>query len=242
MVVPLARKSGEICTAQLILQPISFKSDRLLNSQEVFRSNKLSKFIPPITKEINMKKLLLAAVLAVTIGLTGCAATVDRTSSTGASTAAPVQPVTDANASKSVLLSVAGSKEVTASKDFQTIADEIQRGISEKLVPAGATLKMDAGAALPTTTTPAAAGTKVVVTVLDYRYVSTGMRFAFGIMTGNAYINAKIELFDLQSGKKLTEQVFNTSSSAFQGIFSAMTAKQVDALGDEVLALVRPRG
>ena len=102
---------------------------------------------------------------------------------------------------------------------------------------AGATLNMATSAA--SLTTP---GTKIVVTILDYRYVSTGMRYAFGIMTGNAYINAKIELFDLQSNKKLTEQTFNTSSSAFQGIFSAMTAKQVDAMGEEVLALVRPRG
>ena len=30
MVVPLAPKSGEICTGQIILQPISLKSDRLL--------------------------------------------------------------------------------------------------------------------------------------------------------------------------------------------------------------------
>ena len=30
MVVPLAQESGEICTGQVILQPISFKPDRLL--------------------------------------------------------------------------------------------------------------------------------------------------------------------------------------------------------------------
>ena len=30
MVVPLAMESGEICTGQIILQPISLKSDRLL--------------------------------------------------------------------------------------------------------------------------------------------------------------------------------------------------------------------
>ena len=30
MVVPLALESGELCTGQVILQPISLKSDRLL--------------------------------------------------------------------------------------------------------------------------------------------------------------------------------------------------------------------
>ena len=33
MVVPLAQESGEICTAQVVLQPISFKSDRMLSPQ-----------------------------------------------------------------------------------------------------------------------------------------------------------------------------------------------------------------
>ena len=31
MVVPLALESGELCTGQVILQPISLKSDRLLD-------------------------------------------------------------------------------------------------------------------------------------------------------------------------------------------------------------------
>lgn len=184
-----------------------------------------------------MKKIFCAFATSTIVAMTGCAVTVDRTSTNGTSSSVPIQPVTEASASKNVLLSVTGSKEILATKDFQIIADEIQRGVTEKLTPAGATLNMATSAALLTTP-----GTKIVVTILDYRYVSTGMRYAFGIMTGNAYINAKIELFDLQSNKKLTEQTFNTSSSAFQGIFSAMTAKQVDAMGEEVLALVRPRG
>ena len=32
MVVPLAMESGGICTGQVILQPISLKSDRLLDA------------------------------------------------------------------------------------------------------------------------------------------------------------------------------------------------------------------
>jgi hypothetical protein len=32
MVVPFAPKTGEICTVQIILQPIPFKSDRLLGA------------------------------------------------------------------------------------------------------------------------------------------------------------------------------------------------------------------
>ena len=44
MVVPLAMESGEICTGQVILQPISLKSDRLLSSALLlfdFHNNRL---------------------------------------------------------------------------------------------------------------------------------------------------------------------------------------------------------
>jgi hypothetical protein len=39
-------------------------------------------------------------------------------------------------------------------------------------------------------------GTLVVVDVDDYRYVSSGARIAFGIMTGNAFIKAKVTFRD----------------------------------------------
>jgi uncharacterized lipoprotein YmbA len=183
---------------------------------------------------MNLIKSGLAIV--VTFGLVGCAATVDRGSGAGTSaTTTTTQPVASAASSKNVVLQMTGTKEVLASKDYASLTEEIQRALSEKLQAAGAKIAVNPA------TVNKGVGTRVAVTLSDFRYVSTGARIAFGIMTGNAYINAKIEIFDLESDKKLTEQTFNTSSSAFQGIFSAMTPKQADAMADEIVALVGPR-
>ena len=39
--------------------------------------------------------------------------------------------------------------------------------------------------------------------VNDYRYLSSGARFGFGVMTGNAYVDADIRLRDLKTGEPL---------------------------------------
>ncbi len=85
------------------------------------------------------------------------------------------------------------------------------------------------------------AGTLVAVHVNDYRYVSAGARFGLGVMTGNAYVDAKIRFLDLKTGQSFGEQTINTSSSAWQGIFSAMTDKQLQAIAKEIVNDIKPR-
>jgi hypothetical protein len=184
-----------------------------------------------------MSLLKKGFAITIVLALSGCAATVQR-SGEGSASGAASQPVVEAAASKNIVLDVTGTSEMQATKDFQLITGELRSAVDRKLSPAGATV----AATGKNATATSAPGARVVITVNDYRYVSAGARFAFGIMTGNAYLNAKVEIFDLQTGKKLNEQIFNTSSSAMQGIFSAMTDKQVDAVADEILTLVRPRG
>ena len=58
----------------------------------------------------------------------------------------------------------------------------------------------------------------------------------FGVMTGNAYIDAKATFCDLNDGKEIGQRVYNTSSTAWAGIFATMTPKQVDAIGQLVFA------
>jgi uncharacterized lipoprotein YmbA len=179
-------------------------------------------------------KMIFAAL--VLVALTGCAATVQRTGANGAP-AATSQPVVEAAASRNIVLDVTGSQAMRGAADFAAMADELRRAISAKLAVMNANLTMQAA-----NTNATAPGTRVVITLNDFRYVSSGARYAFGVMTGNAYIDARVEIFDLVSSKKLTEQTFNTSSSAWQGIFSAMTSKQADGMADEIVALVGPRG
>ncbi|WP_292448475.1 DUF4410 domain-containing protein [Methylibium sp.] len=85
------------------------------------------------------------------------------------------------------------------------------------------------------------AGTLMVVRIDDYRHVGVAARVMLGIMTGNAFIDAKVEFRDLQSGKLYGERSYNTSSSAMQGVFAPVTPKQIYALADEALAEIKRR-
>lgn len=79
----------------------------------------------------------------------------------------------------------------------------------------------------------------VRVRVNDYRYVSQARRFGLGVMSGNAHMDLGVDY--LGAGKRsLGNRQFQTSSRAMQGIFSAMTPKQVATVVDEIVGdLVR---
>ena len=64
--------------------------------------------------------------------------------------------------------------------------------------------------------------------------VGIGARVFFGVMTGNAYIDAKASYTDLNDGKAFGERAYNTTSSAWGGVFSRMTPQQVDAIASKV--------
>jgi hypothetical protein len=85
------------------------------------------------------------------------------------------------------------------------------------------------------------AGTLVTVDVNDYRQVGIGARIFFGVMTGNAYIDAKVAFADLSNGKPFGEQAYNTSSSAWSAVFGTMTPHQVDAIATGVFREIKAR-
>lgn len=82
-------------------------------------------------------------------------------------------------------------------------------------------------------------GTLVHVTVNDYRMVGIGSRVFFGVMTGNAYVDARIRFSSLRDGTTFGEQQQNTSSSAWSGIFAKVTPQQVDAIAADVFKSVK---
>ena len=77
-------------------------------------------------------------------------------------------------------------------------------------------------------------GTILMVDVADYRLVGIGARILFGIMTGNAYIDAKIRFTSLRDGSPFGEQQYSTTSSAWGGIFAKVTPQQVDSIASNV--------
>lgn len=170
---------------------------------------------------------LAALLVPLTLALlTGCAATVQRPAGDNAATLQ-----VPAAASKRVALLVKPAPSLPKSTDWELFRTEWRTAVST--AASGAGKQFDYFEAQPAAT--ATPGTLVVVTVKDYRYLSPGARYGFGVMTGNAYIDAEASFFELPSQRELGTRKYATSSSAWEGIFSAMTDKQIQAIAAEMI-------
>ena len=69
-------------------------------------------------------------------------------------------------------------------------------------------------------------------------FVALGAGVMLGVMTGNAFINAQVGFRDLKTGETWTTKTYDTKSSAWNGVFAAMTTKQVRAMCHEILGEV----
>jgi len=155
----------------------------------------------------------------------GCAASVKK-----ADNAAPIKVGSDAT--KMLILNMTGSKDSTESTDWEPSKGLWRQALKEDAAAIGAPFSVQEGEP-KSTGNP---GTLLVVDVADFRYLSTGARYGFGVMTGNAFVNARVSFRDLKTGQSRGEQNYDTSSTAWQGAFSAMTEKQVRAICKEIIA------
>jgi hypothetical protein len=148
---------------------------------------------------------MLASLLFIAAG---CASTVQKSDQS-----APV-PV-GAGTGKSIVLNMTGSTDSTTAKDWNDFKGLWRDACTQESTAVGVIFLMQEGEPKPT----GDVGTLVVVDIVDYRYISTGARIMLGVMTGNAYINAKVTFRDLKSGDVRGDKTYDTSSSACQGIF-----------------------
>ena len=179
-------------------------------------------------------------LLAAAIALGGCAASVNRSSADVGSGAAAVAPAVrvPAESASRIVLNLGGSPAVLQSKDWEAFKGAWRGAMQSEAATAGVALTVQDGAVRST----GQAGTLLAVQVNDYRYVSSGARFGLGIMTGNAYIDATVRFLDARTGQPFgPPQSINTSSSAWQGIFSAMTDKQLQAVAQGLVRDVKGR-
>lgn len=92
---------------------------------------------------------------------------------------------------------------------------------------------------------PANAAVLVRIHVNDFKYVSQVKRYMLGVMAGNATMDVDAKYISLPANEPFGAKNFNTSSSGWEGIFSAMTPKQVEAVSNmivkEVIALAPTR-
>lgn len=175
-------------------------------------------------------RLVRGSVLAAAVALAGCAANVQLGPSGGQKIA--VSPA----ATKQLVLVVDGSAAATQSKDWEQFRGEWRNAITEAAAAAKLDVRYQDSAAPPAT--PAVLAR---VYINDYRYVTQGARFAVGIMTGNAFVDAEVSFTELPGNTAAGTRKYNTSSSAGQGIFSPMTEKQVRAICDAIVAEVAQR-
>jgi Domain of unknown function (DUF4410) len=179
----------------------------------------------------------LLAVSALTLG--GCAATVDRSAPASTAAAVPSQQQPSmkipAEAGKRLVLNMQLDAKHAADSGWPDFKKEWIDITKEQATGKGMVFATQEGAAKAS----GEQGTLVVVHINDYRYVSIAKRVMLGIMSGNAYIDSKVEFRDLATGKLYGERAYNTSSSAWGGVFSAMTPKQIYALADEIIGEIK---
>ena len=152
--------------------------------------------------------------------LTGCATTVQAPAPGPDRLAAPVVATTQ------VGLLVTGTPAMRAAPGWPAFRAEWRDAF--KTASAAAGLRMAYFDTFPTEHLP---GTVLVrIAVNDYRHVDSGMRWALGVITGNAFVDADVEFIELPSRRILGGRRYSTSSSHWQGVLSAMTHKQLAAL------------
>lgn len=173
---------------------------------------------------ISIKSILLV----LTLLLSGCAATVNRAGGEAPLTLSPA-------AKQRVVLVVQGSETAKSGSNWE----EIRTLWKEAMTAATTSAHMGFEYRDTTSGTPTTAATMVNVQINDYRYISQGARFAMGVMLGNAFMDADIAFVELPSGKAAGTRKFNTQSSGRQGIFSAMTDKQIRAMCEEIVRDIR---
>jgi hypothetical protein len=173
-----------------------------------------------------MTRIFKLFVVIAAFALGGCAATVNSTVSPDAQ--ALRSPAVPTN---KVALLITGKPAIQSSADWHTFCAEWRTAFNTAASASGLSFTyLEAEPA-----TQPAGTTLVKISVNDYRYLTSGARYGFGIMTGNAFIDADAEFIEMPSKRPLGARKYATSSSAWQGVFSAMTDKQVAALSNEIV-------
>ena len=181
-----------------------------------------------------LRILTIASAACAAISLGGCAATLDTSTPNNFPAAAIKVP---AESSKRLVLNLQLDAKHPKDSGWQSFRQEWVDIVTEQAKAKGVQFSVQDGEAKPT----GEAGTLLAVYIDDYKHVTVGQRVMLGIMTGNAYVNAKASFRDLSTGAAYGERHYNTSSSAGQGIFAPVTPKQLYAISEDVLSQVQGR-
>jgi hypothetical protein len=107
-----------------------------------------------------------------------------------------------------LVLHVAGDPRTINPKDWEDFKGEWRDAMKTATESAGLGFVYQDGEGKP----DGEAGTLVLVHINDYRYLSAGARWAWGIFVANAYVDATVKFIDAKSGAELGEKTYNTTS------------------------------
>lgn len=168
-----------------------------------------------------MRTLIAASFFVL---LAGCAASV-RTSGDAEPLAIPLE------SRSTVAVQFSGSGKVLANPQWGRLTASWRGALQREASNVGYRLSAPRG----DYSSPAPA-TLLRIEVSNFRYLTSDMRFSFGVMTGNAWVDAKVEYIDAETGALYGSRTYNTSSSAWEGVLSAMTDEQLAALSREIIS------
>ena len=168
------------------------------------------------------------AFLAIWIAmLCGCAADVKK----GASSGLALPAETRAN----LVVNFRGDQKITSSEDWGRFRTMWKKALETEAYPYGYQVTDQYGAPRATD----APALLLVIEVSKFRYVTTSMRYGLGLWSGNAWVMSSVSIRDGETGEEYGSRTYDTRSTAWEGVFSAMTDKQLAAISKEMISEIK---
>lgn len=168
-------------------------------------------------------KVTGVAFLALFMLISGCSATVK----TGDSSDLALPAETRNN----VVVSFQGNEKVRANPDWQRVKSSWRSALQSEAAAAGVKLSErkwgEAASKQP--------GLAVAIYVTNFRYLTSSERYGLGVMVGNAWVNSSVTYSDVETGAPFGTRTYDTSSSAWEGVLSAMTDEQLQAISKAMI-------
>lgn len=174
----------------------------------------------------NPKLLLSLSCAAAVLLLSGCAASVK----SGGTDTLSIQE----SAKQNLIVSLQGNTKVQQNEDWPRLKREWNDALQVEATRAGYNL-VENPASIP----DGKDGVGVKINVTNFRYLTPGARYGAGVMVGNAWINSSADYSDLKSGRLIGTRTYDTSSSAWEGVMSAMTQEQVQAISQKIISDIK---
>lgn len=172
-------------------------------------------------------KLLFSLSCAIAISLlSGCAASVK----SGGTETLSIQE----SAKQNLVVNFQGNSKVQQNEDWPRLKQEWNAALQNEATRAGYSLT-ETQASSPS----GKDGVDIKINVTNFRYLTPGARYGAGVMVGNAWVNSSADYSDLKSGRLIGTRTYDTSSSAWEGVMSAMTKEQVEAIAQQIISDIK---